>query len=201
MKHGNQSFFVVPPLERSVGADQGIESRLISQPHFFPRTLDLSFNTIRKLPETPLDYPKLVHLFLVQNLISAIPEATFTQLPNLETLELGANRLRKLENLDKLTKLESLWIGKNKIGKLENLEALKKLKILSAQSNRIRKIEGLDGLESLEELYLSHNGINTIENLDNNVGVSLVSSMSSSQQRSKLTENKPQNPQTTHSPF
>ncbi|KAI9034426.1 hypothetical protein DFJ74DRAFT_715996 [Hyaloraphidium curvatum] len=137
-------------------------------------TLDLSFNTLRKLPEEPLPFPNLVHLYLVQNLISAIPERTFGRLSELQTLELGANRLRKIENISNLSKLETLWVGKNKIARIENLEGLSSLRILSAQSNRIRKIEGLESCQGLEEVYLSHNGIQVIENLEKNTRINTL---------------------------
>ena len=39
-------------------------------------------------------------------------------------LELGANRIRKIENLDKNLKLGEIFLGKNKIEKIENLEHL-----------------------------------------------------------------------------
>lgn len=37
----------------------------------------------------------------------------------LTSLELGGNRLRSLENLGDLPNLEELWVGKNKISKIE----------------------------------------------------------------------------------
>ena len=40
-------------------------------------------------------------------------------LVNITNLELGANRIRVIENLDNLVNLTQLWLGKNKITKLE----------------------------------------------------------------------------------
>lgn len=40
-------------------------------------------------------------------------------LVNITNLELGANRIRVIENLDTLVNLTQLWLGKNKITKLE----------------------------------------------------------------------------------
>ena len=40
-------------------------------------------------------------------------------LVNLRCLELGANKIKVIENIDTLSKLEKLFLGKNKIAKLE----------------------------------------------------------------------------------
>ena len=80
----------------------------------------------------------------------------------LRKIDLGANRIRKIEpdELSCLINLEELWLGKNKIEKIEGLSNLKKLRSLDIQSNRLTSIENLTGLEdTLEELYLAHNGI------------------------------------------
>lgn len=60
-------------------------------------------------------------------------------------------------------------MGKNKIKKLENLDKLVNLQCLALQANRIVKIENLEKLVNLTELYLSENGIEKIENLTANV--------------------------------
>jgi len=130
--------------------------------------LDLSFNLLRRVPETFHHLQSLKTVFFVQNKISHITGLDGVG-ATLRSLELGGNRLRKIENLDALVNLEELWLGKNKITRLENLGSLKRLKILSIQSNRITKLEGLENLESLEELYLSHNGIERLEGLENNL--------------------------------
>lgn len=81
---------------------------------------------------------------------------------NLRKIDLGANRIRKMESsqLSSLINLEELWLGKNKIEKIEGLSNLKKLRRLDVQSNRLTSINGLIGqIDSLEELYLAHNGI------------------------------------------
>ncbi|KAF8896287.1 protein phosphatase regulatory subunit [Infundibulicybe gibba] len=127
--------------------------------------LDLSFNLLRAVPDRLGNLTSLHTIYFVQNRISSIS--------NLD-LELGGNKIRKIENLDALVNLEELWLGKNKITKLENLANLRKLKILSLQSNRITKLEGLDTLEGLEQLYLSHNGITRVEGLENNVNLTTL---------------------------
>lgn len=167
------------------------QSRLCSTPYIVAemcRSLDLSFNNIRKAPTLP-SLAKLQVLYLVQNKISRVEEGELDwAAETLTSIELGGNRLRAIENLEKLTKLEELWLGKNKIRALEvsrrerdgggarltgqNLGTFSSLRILSIQSNRLTKIEGLDGLVNLEELYLSHNGLKKLEGLEKNVSVS-----------------------------
>ncbi|KAI5982031.1 hypothetical protein EDC04DRAFT_3151076 [Pisolithus marmoratus] len=92
----------------------------------------------------------------------------------LTSLELGANRIRRIEGLDALVNLRELWLGKNKISRIENLDNLKQLTILSLQSNRITKIENLEKLENLEQLLLSHNGIERLEGLEHNTKLKML---------------------------
>lgn len=156
------------------------------------RSLDLSFNLLRSI--SPLDdlsptslyaYPKLDHLYLIQNKLSKIEGVKHRT--SLVYLEFGGNRIRTIENLPSSATLRSLFLGKNKITKIQGLEGLTGLTTLSIQSgsgvelqrvnadsihplgNRITKIEGLDTLTELQELYLSHNGLTTIEGLSHNV--------------------------------
>ncbi|ORY25645.1 putative nuclear regulatory subunit of Glc7p type 1 protein serine-threonine phosphatase [Naematelia encephala] len=131
-------------------------------------SLDLSFNNIRHAPTLP-SLTKVKVLYLVQNKISRVNPGDLDWCKDtITSLELGGNRLRLIENLEKLTLMEELWLGKNKIRTLENLSTFSNLRILSMQSNRITRIQGLEGLVNLEELYLSHNGLERIEGLENN---------------------------------
>ncbi|GAA98844.1 uncharacterized protein L969DRAFT_76596 [Mixia osmundae IAM 14324] len=134
-------------------------------------SLDLSFNLIREIPEGVFkDCKALSTVYFIQNKIGKIQHLEDLK-PTLTSLELGGNRLRKLEGLDQLTQLTELWLGKNKIPKLENLSTLSHLKILSIQSNRLTRIEGLEMLQSLEELYISHNGLTTLAGLEKNTSL------------------------------
>lgn len=131
-------------------------------------TLDLSFNNIRHAPRLP-SQKTISTLYLVQNKIAEVQEGDLDwSAGSMKSLELGGNRLRRIEHLEKLVLMEELWLGKNKIRMLENLDTFSYLKVLSIQSNRITKMEGLEGLVALEELYLSHNGLTKIEGLEKN---------------------------------
>lgn len=129
--------------------------------------LDLSFNLLRAVPDQLEYLPDLDTIYFVQNKISKITGLNHSVA--LRSLELGGNRIRKIEGLDALVNLEELWLGKNKITKLEGLGNLRKLKILSLQSNRITKLENLDALTELDQLYLSHNGLECLEGLEHNI--------------------------------
>ena len=138
--------------------------------HFGPmpvlQKLDVSFNAIRAIEG--LDegcFPALSELYLVNNKIKLI--AGLDHLPVLTLLELGDNRIRKIENLEPVAStLKSLFLGKNKVTCIENLDLMASLEILSLQSNRLLKMERLNGLRNIRELYLSHNGISAIEGLE-----------------------------------
>lgn len=124
------------------------------------RKLDLSFNALRDLAQVPVAaLGNLTELYLISNKIKAIGSALHS-MPRLTFLELGDNRIRVMEGLDKLPALTSLWLGRNKIAVIEGLDNLPHLDILSLQSNRITEIPDMSNLAaSLTELYLSHNGI------------------------------------------
>jgi len=123
------------------------------------KTLDMSYNVIRDME--PVRFcPNLVDLYLANNKIKVI--SGLEHLTNLRKIDLGANRIRKIDpdQFANLVNLEELWLGKNKIEKIEGLSNLKKLRRLDVQSNRLTSVENLIGLEdTLEELYLAHNGI------------------------------------------
>lgn len=87
-------------------------------------------------------------------------------LVKLEILDLGDNRIRKIEGLDTLASLSEFYCAKNKLTKIEGLDNLSSLYLLALQANFIDKIEGLDHLSSLTELYLQQNQISAIEGLE-----------------------------------
>ncbi|TKY86634.1 hypothetical protein EX895_004273 [Sporisorium graminicola] len=133
-------------------------------------SLDLSFNNIHHISGVS-HLGRCKTIYFVQNKISRV-RADDLQGPiagSLESLELGGNRLRSIENIGHLTNLTQLWLGKNKITSLDGISSLTNLKVLSIQSNRITKLQGLEELVNLEELYISHNGLTKLEGLEKNV--------------------------------
>jgi protein phosphatase 1 regulatory subunit 7 len=95
--------------------------------------------------------------------------APLRHLTALDVLELGSNRIRRVEGLEGQAGLRELWLGRNRIGPdvggPKALSHLTRLRRLSLQSNRLESMRGLEALTSLEELYLSHNGIRVLEGL------------------------------------
>ncbi len=87
-------------------------------------------------------------------------------LPNLSILSVQANRLTKIENLDKLVNLTELYLSDNGLTKIENLDKLTKLKTLDLSNNQIEHIENLGELEELEEFWFNQNGLATWEDID-----------------------------------
>lgn len=131
-----------------------------------PRLLhfDASYNKITDL--TGLEqWTTLRTLYLASNRIAELPVSIFSALSGLRTLELGNNRLRNIgPALSNLPHLEELFLGKNKLTEISGLEFLTSLTRLDLQSNRIVKLgDGLSKLTQLRELYISHNGITEID--------------------------------------
>lgn len=134
------------------------------------RHLDVSFNKLRSLSvgggesdHGILDHlPSLEELYSSGNKIKDIPNMRSDRL---RILELGDNRIERIDNLGGLGNLQQLWLGKNKIadmGVLAEFDNLQSLLILSLQANRIREMCGMQNLVRLKELYLSENQIDEI---------------------------------------
>ena len=71
---------------------------------------------------------------------------------------------KDLELIGELTSLKELDLGWNKITKIEGLNSLVNLEYLYLNNNQITTIQGLDGLTSLKELWLGYaNKIDKIE--------------------------------------
>jgi protein phosphatase 1 regulatory subunit 7 len=133
------------------------------------RHLDCSYNALKSLGNALCHLSELRVLYLVQNKIGVIGEHAFdAQSESLRLLELGANRLRRIEHVGGLSRLRELWLGKNKLTEIgDGLAQLTELRRLDLQSNRLTAIgDGLRTLAKLKELYLSHNAIERIEGLD-----------------------------------
>ncbi|KAK7940312.1 hypothetical protein WMY93_003638 [Mugilogobius chulae] len=83
-----------------------------------------------------------------------------------QTLDLGARNIARIECLWEFTSLTTLHLNNNYIQKIEGLSRLTNLKSLNLSFNNIMKIEGLESLTKLEELNLCNNRISVLENID-----------------------------------
>lgn len=63
------------------------------------------------------------------------------QLTELTYLELGDNRIKKIENLSTNKKIQRLFLGANQIQEIENLDDLENLEVLSLPANAIQTIK------------------------------------------------------------
>jgi len=90
-------------------------------------------------------------------------------LVNLTILDVGDNKIRKIENIDQLVNLTEFHAAKNKLTAIEGLEKLTNLVLVAMQANFIKKLSGLETLVNLEDLYLQQNQIHKIEGLENNL--------------------------------
>ena len=111
---------------------------------------------------TNLTSSTLQEVDLYDNRISNI--SGFDATPNLVTLDLSFNVIRKIEHLEKLTKLQTLYLVSNKISVIENLN-FDSLVYLELGDNRIRDISGLEGVPNLTCLWLGKNKIKDISGL------------------------------------
>lgn len=114
----------------------------------------------------------LKNLDLYDNKLKKYEE--INKLTKLEILDLSFNLLRKMESLDCLPQLKKLYLVSNKITKIENVNLLSELVLLELGDNRIKHIENLEHLTKLEELYLGKNKLVKIVNLDQVVNLRIL---------------------------
>jgi len=127
--------------------------------------LELSYNEFRSLqPLEELASVPLVELFAANNKITSCDG--LASLSQLQVLELGSNRIKKIEQLEGKDQLRQIWLGKNRIESLIGFPTLLNLTILALPNNRLTSMKGVESCVNLEELYLSFNGIQQIEGLD-----------------------------------
>jgi protein phosphatase 1 regulatory subunit 7 len=145
------------------------DNRLVKLENLTPLTnlviLDLAFNSIKEVTPGSLDtLVNLKKLYLSANKIKKIQG--LDNLRALECLDMGDNRIRKIENLETLDSLKELHLAKNKIQVIENIGHLKKVYMLTLQANFIVEITGLEELTGLEQLYFQQNKIKKISGID-----------------------------------
>ena len=95
-------------------------------------------------------------LDLYKNQLTEVPKE-LEKLTQLETLNLGRNKLTSVKGLEKLTKLRQLDLYNNQLIDVKGLERFTQLKQLSLTNNQLTDVKGLEKLTQLKVLYLSDN--------------------------------------------
>lgn len=127
--------------------------------------LDLSFNRIRDLNTHSFGrYTEVKYLYLFENMIQNIEEGTFSELVNLEALDLSNNALTTIPlELFRLPLLRNLYVAYNNLANLEDdLLVLEKpirapLQILSLAECWLKRLPNFGILPDLWQLNISSN--------------------------------------------
>merc|ERR1712100_239221 len=100
------------------------------------------------------------HLSLSSN---SIERMVRLELPNLNILSLGRNRIKRIDGLQAVAgTLEQLWLSYNEVVSLDGLLCCTKLKVLYLAHNKIKswdEIGKLKAMDTLEDLLLVGNPI------------------------------------------
>ncbi|KAH9411695.1 hypothetical protein HK407_04g08050 [Ordospora pajunii] len=123
------------------------------------KVLDLSYNLISTV-EIPV--MNLEELYLISN---DIPMIHGLELPMLRKLDMAANEICRIENLEGCRSLAELYLGSNRIREVDGLDDLCMLKTLDLQNNDILRVDCLKIPRSVEVLLLGEN-VN-LEQIDN----------------------------------
>ncbi|MBK8444699.1 MAG: leucine-rich repeat protein [Sphingobacteriales bacterium] len=128
-------------------------------------TLDLSRLHLTAIPPELEGLGHLQELDLYANQISEIKE--LDKLINLKKLHLSNNNICEIKGLENLSNLQTLYLYRNQISEIKGLDKLNNLRKLYLYRNQISEIKGLVNLSNLQELYLSDNQISEIKGLEN----------------------------------
>lgn len=135
--------------------------------------LNLSRNLLADFRSAAFDgLNQLKDLNLSRNAFTYLPESAFSNLPTLETLNLSRNRIRSIDAAafdlmpHEVSQLDTLDLGYNRLRKLEDFvfEELINLTSLQLHNNELRALNEytLSGLVDLKQLNLGHNDIETV---------------------------------------
>lgn len=138
------------------------------RPSYRQKTYDRLYLNNMDLPHIPLfeGEENLKLLSLENNIINKIDH--LVSLNNLLYLNLYANKIYEIENLQTVPKLRALMLGRNLIEKIKNLSGLSDLEVLDLHSNKIKEIENLSTLKKLRLLNLANNQITSFVELLSN---------------------------------
>ncbi|KAI1913307.1 hypothetical protein LOZ61_002843 [Ophidiomyces ophidiicola] len=125
-------------------------------------SLRVSNNKLSSLPSYFGDFASLRSLNMSSNSFRELPEC-LSRLPTLVDLDVSFNQISSLPGLGKIQSLERLWVNNNTLaGPLgDDLENLVNLKEIDARFNEISAIEGLTQLIRLESLLIGHNSVSS----------------------------------------
>ncbi|KAL1124719.1 hypothetical protein AAG570_001342 [Ranatra chinensis] len=131
--------------------------------------LDISYNSLEKLPEWLGACHHLRTLFASHNNLASLPDHLFcSELSCLQTLQLSFNKLATLPQVIRHIPLQQLFLQSNQISSLPQhfFLASSRMKILNLTKNCLEELPSAigDG-HQLERLYLTANKITTISAL------------------------------------
>ncbi|XP_072402918.1 podocan [Diabrotica undecimpunctata] len=133
-------------------------------------SLDMSINSLEKIPLGLKYYPHLEYVNMSHNWIAILGHQDFNGLSNLTTLDLSFNNFLDWRDIQSQTfvnlkKLESMNFSSNPLRVLSishfNLQPLKSLLLNNCSIELIPK-GFVKGIPNLEELYLAHNPIGSL---------------------------------------
>jgi internalin A len=128
--------------------------------------LDLFGNSIQELPDWFFQFKSLEHLSLKNNTIKVLPTIVFA-LENLKYLNLAENQIHEINDhyFTNLMNIEKVDISYNQIASISSKKIeYPKCKIFNIKGNRLQKFPtAISDVKTLEKLDLSQNKINAIE--------------------------------------
>lgn len=125
--------------------------------------LELCHYSVKCIPQLAA-FVNLTKLNIVAQDINRI--SNLESCKRLKELRIVECQIAKIENLDQCVNLEKLYLYGNAIKRIENLSQLSKLSTLWLSDNQIERVENLTGLRNLKDLCLANNRINWIGQSD-----------------------------------
>lgn len=129
-------------------------------------SVSLQFNNINDI--SPLSGKNLINLDLYENEISNNSATVLSGFRNLETLNIGANKITTVDSFKDITSLKEINISENNISNINEISSLVNLERLELKEVNVDDFDFLSSFTKLEELDISNNDIHTL-NLDSNL--------------------------------
>jgi len=127
------------------------------------RTLDLSYNKLKRIPGSISEFSQLKQLTLTNNKIIELPEE-MGRLKKLETIDCSVNILRSIpSSMSQLVNLRSVTLSHNQLFSFPiQLVTCKHLDLLDLSHNKITKVPEERASLQVSELNLNQNQITTL---------------------------------------